>query len=262
MGWLDRSVRALAVSAALLCLVAVTHAQAPQVPESAVKRPIVAEAAIPERDSVSQAYEFLLTDPEHEFPARWCADTIGFHIDTTLLVGSKMDPTAEIDRWQEVFAEWRRASDYRYRFEYLGDKQLLMDSDGEPDIGSIPAGTIGISYVHGRSGSAPVDYRSRAVSGRTAGNGGLQAISTGNSDISAMIADRGFVLIDINDAAELTPDGLRRALYQHESGHALGLGHVQDRRALMHDTLSTTRTKISAGDSTGLRELADMPCSP
>lgn len=261
MGWLDRTLRGLALAAALLCFVAVTHAQAPQVPELAAQGPTTAAAAIPAADAVPQAYEFLLNDVEHQFPARWCASTIGFQLDTRLLEDAGLDPAAELQRWHNVFAAWSTASNYRYRFEYRGEQELLMDAEGEPDIATIPPGTIGISYVHGRSESGAADYRSRAVAGRTAGNGGLQAVSSGSSDASALIADRGFVLIDAYDAIELEANSLRRALYQHESGHALGLGHVEDRGALMHDTLSMLRLKISAGDAAGLRELASMPCS-
>lgn len=262
MSWLDRVLRAVAISAALLCLVAVTHAQAPQVPTSSVQGPVTAEAAVPADTAMLQSYDFLLTDPEHRFPARWCPTTIGFQIDTTLLDEAGLDAAAEIQRWQQVFDAWSQASDYRYRFDYRGEEQLLMDRDGEPDIGSIPAGTIGISYVHGRVGAGQNDYRSRAVSGRTAGNGGLQAVSSGDTDASALIADRGFVLIDAYDARELSAGNLRRALYQHESGHALGLGHVENPESLMHDTLSMMRLKVSVGDAAGLRELAGMPCSP
>ena len=261
MSWLDKALRVLALGAALVCLVAVTHAQAPQVPELSVQGPTAANATVPRADAVPQAYEFLLQDPDHQFPARWCSNTIGFQLDTTLLAEAGLDPTTELRRWQAVFAGWSEASNYRYRFEYRGESELLMDSNGEPDIAAIPPGTIGIVYVHGRSASGPTEYRSRAVAGRTAGNGGLQAVSSGNSDASALIADRGFVLIDAYDAGELEAGSLRRALYQHESGHALGLGHVEDRGALMHDTLSMVRLQISSGDAAGLRELASMPCS-
>jgi hypothetical protein len=201
-----------------------------------------------------------LSSPEHRYPARWCAGTIGFTIDTTELVGSDMDAGQEAARWQSVFDDWSRVSGGRYSFAYRGERRLTMDSDGQPDVNSVEPGTIGITFVHGDAAAASTEYRSAAVRGRTAGNGGLQVSSPGNSDAGSLIGDRGFVLIDVDDAASLNPDGLRRTLYQHESGHALGLGHVSDPAALMNGTLSTARSRVGPQDGAGLQALLRFPC--
>ncbi len=266
MGLFDRVLRGVAVTTAVLVVVlAAMNSQLPlnfsspsrTEPAGDQEQPLRREAAA----APSRAYAWLLSSPDHTYPARWCAGTIGYHIDTTMLSGSGLDPGQEITRWQRVFTEWSRASQGRYTFAYRGERQFTMDSDGEPDVNSVEPRTIGITYVHGESGEEPGAYRSAAVRGRTAGNGGLQVTSSGASDAGALLGDRGFVLIDVDDAAQLPADGLRRTLYQHESGHALGLGHVDDEGALMNGTLSTAREAIGRGDQQGLSALLRMPCS-
>jgi len=267
MDWFDRALRAVAVVAALtVVVVAAMNSQLPLNFSSSAEKeraPVSGEESRRQAAAAqTRGYAYLLSSPDHLYPARWCAGTIGFHLDTSLLADAQLDAAEEVRRWDKVFQEWSRASQGRYRFSYLGERELTMDSDGEPDVNSVEPGTIGITYVHGDTDSGPAEYRSKAVRGRTAGNGGLQVISRGDSDAGALLGDRGFVLIDVDDAAGLAADGLRRSLYQHESGHALGLGHVEDDKVLMNGTLSIDRSRITASDEAGLQSLLEMPCVP
>lgn len=267
MDWFDRVLRAVAVVAAVtVVVIAAMNSQLPLNFSSSAEK---GESPAPRNElrreaaaAQTRGYAYLLSSPDHLYPARWCAGTIGFHIDTTMLADGELDAAEEVRRWDKVFQEWSRASQGRYRFSYLGERKLTMDSDGEPDVNSVEPGTIGITYVNGDPDSDPQEYRSTAVRGRTAGNGGLQVISRGDSDAGALLGDRGFVLIDVDDAADLAADGLRRSLYQHESGHALGLGHVEDDRVLMNGTLSNDRSRITTSDEAGLMSLLEMPCIP
>jgi hypothetical protein len=265
MSLFDRVLRGVALTSAVAVVaVAALNSQMPINLGSAVRaepRGGGSEKVSRSSDAIQpQGYSYLLSSPDHRYPARWCPGTIGYYVDTTLLADSGMSAGQEILRWEEVFRAWSTASQGRYTFAYLGEREFQMNSDSDPDVNSVEPGTIGITYVLGNSDGEPADYRANAVGGRTAGNGGLQVTSTGDTEATALVGDRGFVMIDTADAADLPADGLRRSLYQHESGHALGLGHVDDDRSLMNGTLSTARSTITGGDSAGLRSLAEMPC--
>jgi hypothetical protein len=217
------------------------------------------------RPGKTAGYAFLLRSQDHIYPARWCTGTtIGYTIDFSQAPAAGLDPTQELARWQSVFERWTRASQGAYTFQYLGEKLLTTvkrDAGREVDVDAIDSGTIGITYVHGDDEiDVPDTYRAAAVAGRTAGNGGLQAVSRGD-DAAALVGDRGFIMIDASDTLSLAPDGLRRTLYLHESGHALGLGHVDEPSSVMHGTLSQSRLGIGKGDLTGINELAAMPCT-
>lgn len=214
-----------------------------------------------QRRAESRDYTFLLTSPETRLPGRWCGGTIPYHLDLTQAVRAGLDPGAEAARWAAVMQRWAEASGGYYRFEYAGTRDLRVDSQGELDLDSIEPGSIGISYVHDDPTTGEAAYRAAAVVGRTAGNGGLQVTSNAEVPGGMLVGDRGFVMIDADDAAELSPTGLREALYQHESGHALGLGHVPSGDSIMNGTLSERRLTLTDGDRAGLRALIEMPCA-
>ena len=207
-------------------------------------------------------YTFLLKSDDAVYPGRWCQGTIPYTLDLSQVAAAGMDPAAEADRWATVLREWEQAARGHYRFVYAGQRSLKTKDDGQLDLDSIEAGTIGITYVHDDSGVGDPAYRAAAVHGRTAGNGGLQVTSNGAVPGGSLIGDRGFVMIDAQDAAALNAEGMRQALYQHESGHALGLGHVRSDTSIMNGTLSDDRLELASGDIEGLRELTAMPCQP
>lgn len=207
----------------------------------------------------TKGYAFLLKSGEQRYPGRWCGGEIPYTLDLTQVAAAGMDPDEETARWQVALDAWSRASGSRYTFRYAGERPLPTLDNGELDLDSIQPGSIGITYVHGDGSGAPA-HEADAVRGRTAGNGGLQVVSNGDSDAGALVGDRGFVMIDAKDAATLSADGLRQTLYTHESGHALGLGHVDSGAALMNGTLSTTRAHLTGADVSGIRALAALPC--
>lgn len=212
-----------------------------------------------EADAKTKGFAYLLKSGEHRYPGRWCGGTIEYTIDVSQVADAGMNPDEEIARWAAALGAWSRATQGHYRFVHGGQRALDTDDEGELNLDSIQPGTIGITYVHG-DGSGDATHDAVAVRGRTAGNGGLQVVSTGDADAGALVGDRGFVMIDAVDAAALSADGLRQTLYTHESGHALGLGHVDTASSLMNGTLSTSRALPAGGDVAGIRALAAMPC--
>lgn len=207
--------------------------------------------------ATGRGFAYLIPPGTHRYPGRWCAGDLTYTVDTTEVSAAGMDPQQELDRWRQVFDTWTEASRGSYRFTYGGTAANPLRPDGTLDFDAVASGTIAITYVSGVSGD---EHYASAVAGRTAGNGGMQVTTTGSSDAGALVGDRGFVLIDSLDAGRLAATDLRRALYQHESGHALGLGHVEADVAMMNPTLSDRRLQLSRGDRAGIRALAAMPC--
>lgn len=271
---IDRVLRAIAVLCVAIAIVVAFASPAGKLGGASADRPgtqayLNRQAAPPAtaaNAARSDGYAFLLTSDEHEYPARWCAGSdIGYTIDFSQALAVGLDPEEERTRWESVFSEWTQASRGAYSFHYLGERDLatrVSDGSREIDIDAIDSNSIGITYVYGDSddSNGASEYLASAVEGRTAGNGGLQVVSRGPQDSAALVGDRGFVMIDAADAIGLAPTGLRRTLYMHEAGHALGLGHVDQVKSLMHGTLSQSRLDLAQGDITGINELATMPC--
>lgn len=203
-------------------------------------------------------YSFLLKSQDSDYPGRWCEGTIPYTLDLSQVVAAGMDPTTEEARWATVMRNWETAAGGHYRFPYAGQRTLPTKVDGQLDLDAVEPGTIGITYVNDEVGEPT--YRAAAVQGRTAGNGGLQVTSNATLPGGSLVGDRGFVMIDAQDAAALSGSGMRQALYQHESGHALGLGHVNSDTSIMNGTLSDERLSLASGDVSGLRALTAMPC--
>ena len=273
----DRVLRALAVLFVAVAAILAFATPAGQLSGAAADRPAtqdyiennagVAEPSATAANAEAGGYDFLLTSEDHPYPARWCSGTdLGYTIDFSQAIAVGLDPQEELQRWREIFDDWTAASKEAYTFTYIGESELgtkSVEGAMEIDIEAIESDTIGITYVYGDIDDAGGSrgYLASAVEGRTAGNGGLQVVSRGSEDETSLVGDRGFVMIDASDALSLAPDGLRRTLYTHEAGHALGLGHVTEPKSLMHGTLSESRLDLARGDLTGVNELATMPCS-
>lgn len=270
----DRILRTLAVIGAATVIALAIAIPVDRLSGAAVERPSKRENPAPKSESPQRAskpaasggYAYLLSSPNNKYPARWCAGSdIAYTIDLGQAIIAGLNPDQELRRWREVFGEWSRASKGAYEFHYAGEKTLetvVSDGKREINVDAIESGTIGVTYVYGNASDANGhrEYVASAVKGRTTGNGGIQVVSRGTGDASALVGDRGFVMIDVADALDLAPDGLRRTLYRHEVGHSLGLGHVERPKSLMHGTLSDSRPSLTRGDIAGIKDLASMPC--
>ncbi|WP_256839303.1 hypothetical protein [Ornithinimicrobium faecis] len=70
----------------------------------------------------------------------------------------------------------------------------------------------------------------------------------------------GFVILDRDAYDDMRSDDMRQAIVDHEFGHLVGLGHVDDPRQLMHERGGFV-THYGDGDLTGLAELGAIGCS-
>ena len=59
--------------------------------------------------------------------------------------------------------------------------------------------------------------------------------------------------------SNVTDPELTKLTLEHELGHVLGLGHVDDPKQLMHHTAGAK--ELGRGDIAGLKRLHDVPCT-
>lgn len=85
--------------------------------------------------------------------------------------------------------------------------------------------------------------------GSVAGIGGAYSWTLTTGDWNE--AFYGYAVFDEQVMANL-PSNQRVAIYMHEIGHALGLGHYDDARQVMRSTILNTSTFWGNGDSFGL----------
>lgn len=70
----------------------------------------------------------------------------------------------------------------------------------------------------------------------------------------------GFVILDRDAYADMRSGDMRQAIVDHEFGHLVGLGHVDDPRQLMHERGGFV-AEYGDGDLAGLAELGAIGCS-
>ena len=98
--------------------------------------------------------------------------------------------------------------------------------------------------------------RSAMLTGREAGRGGFGSARWGSGDGPHVpIATGGAVVFDAGKARAMNRK-TRTAMYLHEIGHVLGLGHAGDRRQIMYPALLNSGPRTYAGgDRAGLVRL-------
>lgn len=105
-----------------------------------------------------------------------------------------------------------------------------------------------------------------ALADSVAGIGGPVAVATGHGPA---VSVTGLVALDVDAVALMAQgavgterDDLLRVLIEHELGHVLGLGHVDDATQIMNPELTRGVTELGAGDLTGLAQLGAGACEP
>ena len=66
-------------------------------------------------------------------------------------------------------------------------------------------------------------------------------------------------MLDREAFADIRSDEVRQGIVDHEFGHLVGLGHVDDRRQLMHEH-GGTNMAYGNGDLAGLAALGSVAC--
>jgi hypothetical protein len=202
-------------------------------------------------DAVTTAAAGTATGGKYSFlstwggkPVRWdpCAP-ITYRVNL-----NRSAPAAEIRYIQAAFAELGRSLG-GVRFVYTGVTGVVPD---KADDAKAARTNIVVAFAAPGSGRA----RSSMLSGREAGRGGFGSTSWSSGDgANVPIAKAGSMVVDARKFRTMNRK-TRTALYLHEIGHVLGLGHASDRGQLMYPTLlnSGPRTYAS-GDRVGLKRL-------
>ncbi len=95
------------------------------------------------------------------------------------------------------------------------------------------------------------------LAGDIAGVGGSYRVSPFGGGRERYVT--GFVILDVEAYDRMRSGAIRQAVVDHEFGHLVGLGHVEDPRQLMHERGGFT-TEYGDGDLTGLAELGAIEC--
>lgn len=106
-------------------------------------------------------------------------------------------------------------------------------------------------------------FTDTAVGTNVLGLGGSEAVSIGGSAYTYVSGQ-----LELNGPALkrmiAQPDGIERArgVIEHELGHVVGLGHVEDEAELMNPSATQGVTGYQSGDLTGLAALGQGKCQP
>jgi hypothetical protein len=164
-------------------------------------------------------------------PVTWTVDVKGMDTETA---------RKEIRRVARAFATWSAASNVPVRYD--GRQSLVFDTATnslKPASGAAPRSRhVYIAFAN--STTVP------ALSGSVVGIAMPTKVTNGNIDGGMAVFRRGYVLRE----APVNPARVE-ALYVHELGHVMGLGHSPSDANTMYSTLGT-RTALGPGDSLGV----------
>lgn len=222
------------------------------------------------RNSYTWILEGQRIDPA--FAPRWnrCAP-IRWAVDTHLMGAVGGNRSKEAARWRAVVAEAARVTGYTFIYKGRIDGQAFFDpahpsDNGFRDINSNAYNAAGgidvvITYAKGNSAGAytyPAFQRGAwGFGGPSYGSAELVDGRTGGQQIGS-----GYAILradKIQQAVKKKRTSTVRALYLHELGHVLGLGHVSDRRQIMYPSVGKV-SHYAKGDQTGLKRLASAAC--
>jgi len=174
-----------------------------------------------------------------------CPSPITWSVDTTGL--SEAEAAEQIANLQWAFDQWSQASGLA--FQYVGTTALVYN-DGAftltaADGSATPSRTIYLDFV--------TDAESARLGG---GVVGLASPSSVWQDSKEIVNGTAVFRLDYISTASVNAD---RALYLHELGHVLGLGHAAETANRMYPMVKDG-TDLGAGDVTGVRTML-KPCT-
>jgi Zn-dependent protease with chaperone function len=169
-----------------------------------------------------------------------CAAAITWTVDASDL--SAAEAERQIANLQASFDQWAEATGLSFsfagaaNFRYNEAAFTLTRTDGSPN----PSRSISLAFID--------DADSDRLGGQTVGMAGPTTVW-----MDSKIIESGTGVFR-TDAVKKMSDTEAQALFTHELGHVLGLGHAAESGNIMYPVVSTT-TSLGAGDVTGARSM-------
>lgn len=162
-----------------------------------------------------------------------------------------VNPQGAPDNWSELVdtAIQHINGPSGLRLTYVGTTtDRNFDRRGYSVIGQMPPVIVGWA----------TEQEAPALAGDTAGIGGSSAVAIGATKTRFIT---GRILLDVESEAfdDAEDPEMAQAILDHEFGHVVGLGHVDDPGELMHED-NIGRTSWGPGDLKGLAKLGAIPC--
>jgi hypothetical protein len=174
-----------------------------------------------------------------------CPAAITWNVDTTGL--SEAQATRQLANLEYAFAQWTTASGLTFR--YAGSIDLVTNEKSfavtPADGSAVPSRHINLAFLD--------DASSSLLGDTTVGMAGPSTVWAGSKEIE------GGAGIFLTDAVKTMSDTQARALYTHELGHVLGLGHASDAGNIMSPVVGE-HSELGAGDIAGVRTMT-KPCA-